>query len=81
MDHWLYRIQCNDIPRKHLVVHNCLEPYHHPFNTDVYGPDYNVRGLVTDKLEPKSQELGAETTEDDCSGSPEVSEQREMLQE
>ena len=38
MDHWVYRIQCNDTPRQRLVVHyNRLKPYHHPFKTDVYG--------------------------------------------
>ena len=82
MDHWVYHIQCNDTPRKRLVVHyNRLKPYHRPFNTDVYGPDYNVHGSATDKLEePKSQELGTEITED-CSGSQEIPEQREMPQE
>jgi hypothetical protein len=89
IDNYVYRIQSNNTPRKRLVVHySRLKPYHQPFNTDVFGPDCNLRSessptqqsSIDSSGEPKPQELGTETT-GDCSEAPEVFEQRNTQQD
>ena len=76
------------MPCKRLVVHyNRLKPYHPPFNTDVYGPDYKVQSEgdsvhepLTDKRDvPEPQELEVETT--DGSDSQQLPEQSETPRE
>ena len=76
------------MPRKRLVVHyNRLKPYHPPFNTDVYGPDYKVQSEDDSMHEPITdkrgvhdpQELQVETT--DCSDLQQLPEQSETPRE